>query len=460
MRVFIYCILIGVPYIVNASDQNTLPPLPTLDIPGSPISKSDSLPSSSSIKENGTDLSRNDNSQSKDSVKNDSTEIDTKNLIVESAAVKASSAESKEFIDTGNFVLPKIQTEDSEVNLTLPSIPSNSDDIVFPQKKDSGVDLDSLPPIGDNIPDPSIPEKSSNTETNTNINDPHPISGLPDSSNHNVSSNEANNISIQNQVSGDQNYIQNGSKNPSIASKSAGNFPTQSSDLEKTTNVTPDPVVLAPRTSRGGNGSDLSTYSNVVDRTSRGGDSHTKDKDPNEDRKSFISDESTMLLLEDDDIVLGKITTNAYLESLHGKEYINLFWKNYISGVEQKRSHITDSFIRKYEFAHKGIDATVLSNREAKKLAFEAIRRDNLEDLRVLVDNYPILQSYNKNGNNMLMTAIEFDNISISKFLLIRGVDLFLVNRDGDNILSIARESNDPDMERIINNAMFFGVVK
>ncbi|WP_194966701.1 hypothetical protein [Rickettsia endosymbiont of Cardiosporidium cionae] len=66
-------------------------------------------------------------------------------------------------------------------------------------------------------------------------------------------------------------------------------------------------------------------------------------------RLIFIKNESKILMLDNDDVVLGKVTRKAYLELIDYSAYINIFWKNYIMLQNFDKKQAIEKFIDNYK---------------------------------------------------------------------------------------------------------------
>ena len=143
----------------------------------------------------------------------------------------------------------------------------------------------------------------------------------------------------------------------------------------------------------------------------------------------FVKDETQMLLLPDDDIVLGRLTEQATLEQMDMYAYIGLFQKKeeWIANAERRK--VVESFIKYDNDINKKEDIYAnLSYCSAVDNAFRAVDRNNLFGLRTLLDVYPILQEKSRSGETLLTAAIYNDNYYLAKFLVIRGIKISALN--------------------------------
>ncbi|KJV61714.1 ankyrin repeats family protein [Rickettsia amblyommatis str. Ac/Pa] len=153
----------------------------------------------------------------------------------------------------------------------------------------------------------------------------------------------------------------------------------------------------------------------------------------------FVKDETQVLLLPDDDIVLGKLTEQATLEQMDMYAYIELFQKKekWIASAERRK--VVESFIKYDNDINKKKDIYAnLSYCSAVENAFRAVDRNNLFGLRALLDVYPILQEKGGSGETLLTAAIYNDNYYLAKFLVIRGIKISTLNDECQYPLDIA----------------------
>ncbi|XVN41607.1 MAG: hypothetical protein RCO49_03650 [Rickettsia endosymbiont of Argas persicus] len=153
----------------------------------------------------------------------------------------------------------------------------------------------------------------------------------------------------------------------------------------------------------------------------------------------FAKDESQMLLLPDDDIVLGKLTEPATLEQMDIYSYIKLVQKKEAWIVNASKRKTVESLIKFDNDLNKKKDITAtLSYCSAIDNSFRAIDRNNLSKLRVLLDVYPILQEKNRQGDTLLTAAVYNDNYYLAKYLVIRGIKISTLNAECQYPLDIA----------------------
>ncbi len=152
----------------------------------------------------------------------------------------------------------------------------------------------------------------------------------------------------------------------------------------------------------------------------------------------FVQDEAQMLLLPNDDVVLGELTEEARLEQMDMYSFIQMFKKIYDSDNRKQQRKMIDNFIDNYD---SDFHTTIVS--DATDRAFEAVRKNNLFVLRVLLDNYPIIQRRGNDNYTLLHEAAETNNYYIAKLLIMRGINIKATNYHCRTALDISDEQNN-----------------
>lgn len=173
-----------------------------------------------------------------------------------------------------------------------------------------------------------------------------------------------------------------------------------------------------------------------------------------ESATKFAKDESQMLLLPNDDIVLGKLTEQATLDQMNIYSYIKLFQKKEEWVANADRRKAVESLVKYDNDLNKKKDITAtLSYCSAIDSAFRSIDRNNLSKLRVLLDIYPIIQEKNNRGDTLLTAAVYKDNYYLAKFLVIRGIKLATLNSECQYPLDIALARRNANIACMLNKA-------
>ncbi|PCJ29815.1 MAG: hypothetical protein COA94_00200 [Rickettsiales bacterium] len=169
----------------------------------------------------------------------------------------------------------------------------------------------------------------------------------------------------------------------------------------------------------------------------------------------FIANEAQLLVLPNDDIVLGELTEDAKLDLIDLRLYVDLFWEEYRkSKNEEKRAEI-DNFVDNYDANFNKTASLHGENHAYEGLteAFKAIRNDNILSLISILNSYPLLQLSDGNGNTLLHAAARVGNYPAAKLLVLKGVDIFAKNRLHQTALSIARELSHDEIVTLLKSA-------
>lgn len=164
------------------------------------------------------------------------------------------------------------------------------------------------------------------------------------------------------------------------------------------------------------------------------------------EQQKFVSDEAQVLGLPNDDVVLGEMTMRSELEQMDFSSYVKLFWKNYDNLKNKPERELIDDFIKKHD-NHKSF-----YTEEELATAFQEAERTivsgNVYELMDLINNYPILQRKNHNGESLLHIASQNRNYFICKLLMAKGINTSLRNFHGKTAMDIAIQS---DFSEIVN---------
>ncbi|MCC8416078.1 MAG: hypothetical protein LN575_01680 [Rickettsia endosymbiont of Gnoriste bilineata] len=154
----------------------------------------------------------------------------------------------------------------------------------------------------------------------------------------------------------------------------------------------------------------------------------------------FIEDEKQMLFLPDDDIVLGELTEEARLNQMAMYAFIQMFKRIYDSEHRENQRKIINRFIDNY---NRDVHITNSIVNDATDRAFEAVSKNNLFTLRVLLDNYLIIQKRGDDNYTLLHESAETGNYYIAKFLIMRGVNIKATDYHYRTALEISDEQNN-----------------
>ncbi|RYE06521.1 MAG: hypothetical protein EOP33_04940 [Rickettsiaceae bacterium] len=137
-------------------------------------------------------------------------------------------------------------------------------------------------------------------------------------------------------------------------------------------------------------------------------------------QNKFIIDEAKVLLLPDDDVILGQITEEAKINSMNWSSYVKLLKSEQDKFNRQYQKEITDHFV---EYVNQE-PITAISLSEATTEAFMALKQDSLSKLKILLDNYPLLQATDDAGDTLIEQAVYMNNYLLTKLLIMKGANL------------------------------------
>ena len=168
----------------------------------------------------------------------------------------------------------------------------------------------------------------------------------------------------------------------------------------------------------------------------------------------FVTDESQVLLLPNDEVVLGEVTTESRLDLMDLNSYLKIFWDNYNNIKDEPARQSINHFIENY-------DSTFHKQSYSQKVAadilieaFKAIDKNSIYDLMNLLDNYPpILQLVDHAGNSLLHKSVYKNNYSAVKFLIMKGIDISVRNNQNLTALEIAVLQKKPNIENLLRSA-------
>ena len=168
----------------------------------------------------------------------------------------------------------------------------------------------------------------------------------------------------------------------------------------------------------------------------------------------FANDEAQVLLLPNDEVVLGEVTKESQINLMDLSSYLNIFWDNYNNIKNEPARQLINNFVDNYDsnfntqplYSQKEIADILLE-------AFKAIDKNSIYDLMNLLDIYPILQLVDHQGNTLLHKSVYKNNYSIAKFLIMKGIDISIQNNKNLTALDIAIAQKKPNIETLLRTA-------
>lgn len=162
---------------------------------------------------------------------------------------------------------------------------------------------------------------------------------------------------------------------------------------------------------------------------------------PSPEVVKFAKDETQMVLLPNDDVVLGVLTDDARLEQMDMYKFIKIAKQSYDRKKQVAKRHLIENFINSYYNTLRPVKPIAPEN--LMDITFESVKKNNLFALRTFVDNYQVLQRRGENNYTLLHEAAESGNYYIAKFLIIRGININAVDYQHRTALDIAKEENN-----------------
>ena len=135
----------------------------------------------------------------------------------------------------------------------------------------------------------------------------------------------------------------------------------------------------------------------------------------------------------------------------------NLGKINIAIGLAKTEKHLLEIKKEFLQFGYKDgnntkiIDIVVLakSQREKENLCFDFIIENKVDVLKYLIECESVDINFSKNdedGNSLLHEAMECESIETIKYLLSKGANINLENRNKETPLDIAKKSNNPEI--------------
>ena len=153
----------------------------------------------------------------------------------------------------------------------------------------------------------------------------------------------------------------------------------------------------------------------------------------------FINDEAQVLLLPNDEVVLGEVTRESQLELMDFSSYLKVFWDNYNNIKDEPAKLAINNFISNYDNNfNKQRPYNEQQLADALMEAYKAIDKNSIYNLTNLIDAYPILQITDCEGNSLLHKSVYKNNYSAAKFLIMKGINISLRNNKNLTALDIA----------------------
>ena len=169
----------------------------------------------------------------------------------------------------------------------------------------------------------------------------------------------------------------------------------------------------------------------------------------------FIDNEAQVLILPNDDVVLGKLTKEARFDVMDLRSYVKIFWEKYNKIKRQPQRRIIDKFIKDYD-ENFNEEKHLYYEDEARiglNEAFKAIHRENIYSLISLLNSYPILQLTGDDNNTLLHEAAYIGNYSAARLLVLKGINVFVNNTDNQTALNVAEKFSNQHITFLLKSS-------
>lgn len=171
-------------------------------------------------------------------------------------------------------------------------------------------------------------------------------------------------------------------------------------------------------------------------------------------QQNFVSNEAQILILPNDDIVLGQLQQNIAIENMNFSEYEKLFWKNYYKYIDAPKAAAIDRFIDDYYLYN---DSYCIDNDQyddvALQQAFKAIKAHDFYELSTILGVYEIAYDRDNRSNTLLHMAAKEGNYPAAKLLLMKGVYINAVNDHSMTPAMLAYKYNHPYILYLLRQA-------
>ena len=171
---------------------------------------------------------------------------------------------------------------------------------------------------------------------------------------------------------------------------------------------------------------------------------------------SFTRNETIMLGIPDDDVVEGKLTEKARLKMISYHEYTQELQQQIQERSQQKLGDAIDYYLLVYNksFLYHQTPEKMRADRDsAIQEAILSLLKNDLENFRVIIDNYPIINTELEDGNNFLHLAVLYNKLDFARYLLSKGINDKKYNDYHLTPYMIANVLRKFDMVRLMLNA-------
>ncbi len=169
----------------------------------------------------------------------------------------------------------------------------------------------------------------------------------------------------------------------------------------------------------------------------------------------FVNNEAQVLILPNDEVVLGEVTQEAELDFMDFRLYVKKFWQQYDKIKREPKRMEIEQFIDNYDENFNEENDLYYEDEVSLGLdeAFKAVDKGNIYSLISLLNSYPILQLAGQEENNLLHKASYVGNYPAARLLVLKGIDIFAKNSDRQTALTIAERFNNKHIVFLLKTA-------
>ncbi|MDP4832700.1 MAG: hypothetical protein NWR41_03215, partial [Rickettsiaceae bacterium] len=169
----------------------------------------------------------------------------------------------------------------------------------------------------------------------------------------------------------------------------------------------------------------------------------------------FVNNEAQVLILPNDDIVLGELTEEAKFNLIDLRSYAQIFWDKYYQMQREPERRVIEDFIKNYDDNFGNEEYLYSANIIATgmKEAFKSIDKDNIYSLIAILNSYPVLQLTGDGDNTLLHEASYVGNYSAARLLVLKGIDIFAKNENNQTALNVAEKFNNQHIVFLLKSA-------
>jgi len=169
----------------------------------------------------------------------------------------------------------------------------------------------------------------------------------------------------------------------------------------------------------------------------------------------FVNNEAQVLILPNDDVVLGELTEEAGIDLIDLRSYAQIFWDKYHQLQREPERRVIEDFIKNYDDNFSNEEYLYSENIVIAGLneAFKSIDKDNIYSLMAILNGYPVLQLTGDGANTLLHEASYVGNYSAARLLVLKGIDILAKNENNQTALSVAEKFNNQHIVFLLKSA-------